>query len=318
MTATVEPTAYPIAMQPGIYTEMPYETYRRIDAVNATFLKALAKLSPAHAKWQQEHPDEETPAKAFGHVYHSAIFQPEEYQRIYTVAGECTATLATGKNAGGTCGKPGLVKDPVEDEWRCGIHGKGLSLPEGVKLITAENASKITSMRAALLNNSAARSRLYGLKNARAEVVVVWEDPKSGLLCKARLDQYGANVDGWAINDLKTCGGEGEAGPEEFPKTIAERQYHIQAAFYLDGLSVALGGELVENFAFLAQETTAPFVSGVYKLHQEDISLGRNTYRSCLEVYAACKKAGVWPGYIDGEVRAIHLPRWFFERESNR
>lgn len=316
MTTIADPAIYPIAMKPGIYDDMPFETYRRIDAANATFLKNLAKLSPAHAEFNRANPGETTPAKAFGVAYHHAIFQPEVFDRTYTIAGECTAILQSGNRKGLACGNEGNVM-AAGGAWRCGVHGKGVSLPEGINVLSAEHATKIPAMRKMLLDNSAARARLYGLEKMKCETVVVWEDA-SGLLCKARLDEWGVYDNGWVINDLKTVGQEGGASPTGFAKVIADLFYHVQAAFYLDGLSVALGGEVVENFAFLAQETTAPFVSGVYKLHQEDIALGRNTYRACLEIYAKCKKAGVWPGYIDGQVDTIHVPRWFFDQESRK
>lgn len=316
MTVAIEPNTGLVQLKPGVYEEMPFETYKRVDAVNASFLKKVAQLSPAHAEWERRNPSAATPPKMFGTAWHHAIFQPELFETTYTIAGECTAVLQSGNRKGMACGNEGLVME-AGGAWRCGVHGKGLVLPVGTSVLSAENDAKIRGMRAMLMNNSAARGRLCGLEKAKCETVIVWEDA-SGVLCKARLDQWGVYDGGWAINDGKTCGQEGGASPAGFGRVIADFYYHLQAAFYCDGLSIALGGEVVENFGFLAQETTAPFVSGVYKLHQEDITLGRNTYRSCLTTYITCKKAGVWPGYIDGSVETIHVPRWFFEQESRR
>jgi hypothetical protein len=61
-------------------------------------------------------------------------------------------------------------------------------------------------------------------------------------------------------------------------------------------------------FVFIVQQKDPPFLVSVCQLEPEDIELGRNQNRRAVEIYAACKESGVWPGY-DG-IATCPLPGW--------
>jgi hypothetical protein len=96
---------------------------------------------------------------------------------------------------------------------------------------------------------------------------------------------------GDVLFDLKTCY---SAQPKEFQKAILNYQYHVSAAFYLDGFQTV---QPVKHFSWIAVEKTAPHCFGFYAADQELLNAGRAEYQRALEIYAECEKTGNWPGY---------------------
>jgi exodeoxyribonuclease VIII len=60
---------------------------------------------------------------------------------------------------------------------------------------------------------------------------------------------------------------------------------------------------------FLVVEKKPPYAVAVYVLDPESIALGRAEYRRDLQLYAECKRTGVWPGYGD-KIQTIGVPQW--------
>lgn len=148
------------------------------------------------------------------------------------------------------------------------------------------------------------------------------------------------------VVDVKTTE---DASIEGFAKSIANWRYHTQHPYYLDGLREAIRqgnvtylpkgeaevsaywidaktGELCrcrpdfwngrpDNFVFLAVEKKAPYAVGVYLLDEQSVELGRAEYRSDLDVYAECRKTGVWPAYSE-KVESISVPQWHFAQSQ--
>jgi exodeoxyribonuclease VIII len=137
-----------------------------------------------------------------------------------------------------------------------------------------------------------------------AEQSVFWEDAETGVLCKARPDWLlgGANP---AILDLKSTE---DASPDGFMRSAYTYRYHVQAAWYLDGLEAATG-QKPDVFMFLAVEKKYPHAVAFYYADDAMLSVGRAEYRKALRTYAECMKTNVWPGY-EGKLRPLSLPRW--------
>lgn len=181
-------------------------------------------------------------------------------------------------------------------------------------ILTPETWEQLHNMRDAVMAHPAASALLN--YEAHAESSVYWNDPETGTLCRCRPDFW--RKDG-IIVDLKTTE---DASLEGFSKSMANYRYHVQHAFYLDGLRAARrlvswpeGFEYPRAFVFLAVEKSARVVNGkpkgvaVYCLSKEDVELGRLEYRRDLDLYAACERSGEWPGYGDG-IQEIALPGW--------
>jgi hypothetical protein len=172
---------------------------------------------------------------------------------------------------------------------------------EGRTVISREDADLVMAMGRSVFGHPAA-AMLLGLPG-KAETTHMWTDAATGLQCKCRPDWL--TDDGRLIVDLKTTE---NASPREFARSIAEWRYHVQAAWYLDGLEQATGTR-PEQFIFICVEKKAPFACAVYAADAEMIAAGAQTAARDLEVLATCKAADAWPGYSD-QIEPISLPAW--------
>jgi len=105
-----------------------------------------------------------------------------------------------------------------------------------------------------------------------------------------------------ALVDLKTCR---NAQMRAWAKQVFDKNYHTQAALYLD-LWNAATGETRERFVHIVQENYPPFhVEKPRELSNEYLECGRQSYLTALAFYCTCVKKQEWPGYwcrteIDG------------------
>ncbi len=100
-----------------------------------------------------------------------------------------------------------------------------------------------------------------------------------------------------SLGDLKTTR---NAAPMPWQRWCYQAGYYIQAAFDTD-LYVAATGEDRNTWCFVLVENYEPYQTGKRILSQDFLELGRAEYRQHLENYAACLKAGKWPGYDDSD-----------------
>jgi len=140
----------------------------------------------------------------------------------------------------------------------------------------------------------------------KAETTHMWTDEATGLQCKCRPDWL--TDDGRLLVDLKTT----EDASMGFARSIAQWRYHVQAAWYLDGVEQSTGTR-PEQFLFICVEKKAPYAVAVYAADADMIAAGAQTAARDLDVLATCKAAGAWPGYSD-QIEPISLPAWMRPR----
>lgn len=256
----------------GIFPNVPFEDYRRIDRVNWTWLRHMQR-SPAHFKAAPLTPQVDTDAKRLGRGAHVALLEPQRFPYSYTVWG--------GKQ------KRGAEWEALKQQ-----HGAG-------NILTQEQHRLCLAMADAAKKDEHASKHL---RRGSAEVTLQWTDADTGISCKARLDKGG---DVPAIVDVKTCR---DASPSGFARACWNLDYAAQAAFYVDGHAAATNGELLP-YVLVAIESEAPHVVQVYRVPDYILDIGRDTYRPLLERLVECRRDNVWPGYADGELE-LELPRW--------
>lgn len=286
-TTTVSESA---GAMPGIYAGMSFTDYNAIEAVNHSLLKFALK-TPAHYKHQKDHPSEESKeCYEFGEGYHVRILQPEEWSRRLVVEPEINARSSTER--------------AQLTEWRA-------RQPADALVLTDDEIDRIEGMREALLRNEDARRIIEA--PGHAEVVVVWDDPATGVRCKMRADWLLVGTLGL---DLKSTRG---ASREDFGRAILDYGYFRQMAMYEDGSKAQTGADT--EFLLIAQEKDGSFEAATYTVGEPSIALGRYEYRTALRQIAWCEKQGFWPGYgwswdhKKGEffrrgVEAIDVPLW--------
>lgn len=266
----------PTPILPGFYPDLSRADYDKIDAINFSTIKHAAR-SLRHYWHALAEPFEQTPAMALGEALHVAVFEPALYRSRVAVAPKVDGRTKEGKAA--------------REAFEASAAGRAI--------ITDEQDHAVTAMMDAIRGNSSAKD-LLDLPR-RNEATLVWTDPDTGLICKGRIDAF---IDNGIICDLKTTQ---DARPSAFSKTIAQYQYHLQAAWYLEGIRRTLGIEA--SFVWLAVESSAPHGVAVYEAATDCIGEGDHIRRQLLAAVAKARKTNRWPGYTE-TVLEISIPAW--------
>lgn len=255
-------------MIPGIYPDLPFEDYIRIDAASKGKLHALHTRTPAHALVTRE----PTRDMVWGTAFHLAVLEPAKFET-------------------------GVAMNPHDGRTKAGK--EFVAEHAGKIVVSTGDYNDIVRARDTLLRNPTIRALVgHGLTEATG----IWNDPDTGLLCRCRPDHYVPDLA--MMVDLKTTT---NAGPDAFARTAEQFAYDVQASMYSEGWAIAGGGE-VENFIFVAVEREQPYAHAIYELNEPERARGRAIMRKALARYAECKAAGEWPGYPSGVSGLAYKP----------
>lgn len=261
-------------MNPVIMTNAEYHA---TPAISKSDLDLIAK-SPMHYKLSKEAQREQTPAMLLGSVTHKLVLEPDKFADEYMVAPEVDKRTKDGKAAWAEFVAEVTDKHTVIDK---ALYEQAQAVAEAVR--SHPVAAKL-------------------LQGGRAELSYFWDN--NGIECKCRPDYLREDIK--TVIDLKTtqC-----SAPEEFTKSAFNYRYHVQAAWYLDGLKAC--GVNVENFIFIAVETKPPYPVMVYVADELMIKLGQAEAADNLETYRECLESDIWHGYEEQpKVHSLSLPDW--------
>lgn len=254
------------------------EAYHAMEAVSPSRLKILAR-SPLHYYDQFLAEDREkrepTPAMQLGTALHTAVLEPELWSQ----------TVAVPKHSFDRRTKVGKE---LAAEFERESAGKLVLAPD--------DADQVRRMADAVRRHPAARFLLE--LPGRREASYTWTDPATGLACKCRPDWH--SEDRRIVVDVKTTR---DASRLEFAKSIANLDYHVQAAWNQDAIGA-------EQFITIAVESSRPFAVAVYPASGAMIAAGQRRIEAAMALLAECQATGVWPGYGDLVQEPIELPGW--------
>lgn len=260
----------------GTFTQLTNAEYHADPAVSKSHLDLVAR-SPRHYWHRYLSPDaappEPTLAMVLGSAVHTRVLEPHRYNVEYAVAPSVDRRTKAGKE--------------IWEEFQAEAEGK--------TLLTSEQDQLAQAVAQAVFEHPAAALLLS--KPGKAEQSYFWDDEDTGERCKCRPDWH--SECGRLIVDLKTTE---DASPAAFARSIHKFRYHVQAAWYLRGLSA-------EQFVFVAVEKQPPHLVGVYVATPEMVTAGQRVAARDLARLAECRAANQWPGYSD-EITPIDLPRW--------
>lgn len=318
MNAISEPENRPVA--PGIY-QFPAESYHRGPGVSKSNLDLIHR-SPALLEWSRRAPVDEDARTAVntGSALHTLLLEPERFAAEYVGDYKPGAgALVTVDDLKGYMDKHGIaysksasksalvsalldvmpnapVADAMVAEWARGVNGRAV--------LSCGDWRKLTLMRESVLAHPMARKlvEMAGL----VERSHFWIDEATGELCRCRPDKEIPAIG--ALVDVKTT-----ADMDRFSGSVWEFRYHAQDAFYTDGVA-ATTGERPRAFIFLVVSTTRDagrYPVRLFTLTDADRAIGRSEIRENLEVYANCRKTGVWPG-----IETVSLPAWVLAKQG--
>ena len=277
----------------GVFGDVPEDFYHgQIDRASNSRLTTLGDRSPAHMRWEADHPTPPTPAKKIGTALHLAALQPDLFASRYTIAGQCEAT----KKDGQRCTMAGAVR--IDGYWFCNTksHAPEGAVPDQVAVLEAATWEVCVGVSHAIEHHPTARALLQGA----VEQTALWIDPETGLPMKARFDVVNTALE--AMVDLKSCEC---AHPDVFERSIYGFRYYRQSGLYLDAAEIL--GIPARDPVIVAFEKKAPFGVITYRVRGDAIQAGRDELRPLIKRYAQCRAKGEWPGYPT-DVRDISLP----------
>lgn len=262
-------------------------------------------------------PREEKHCFAVGSGTHALVLEPGEFEKQFDVGfdkSKYPGALATAddlkqalrdRNELVTGAKPELIRRLLEIDPSVQIlaelerqHNETL---RGKTLIPGADYKNMLSMLRAVNQHHTAAGLLYRASVEQSFYVV----DGNGVLRKCRTDAI--TYDGHYVLDLKTTDDVSEEG---FGRTIAQRRYQVQAAWYLDILRMLYGDDAPRAFAFIAVQKTRPFDVAVHFLEEDDIAAGRRLYQQDLARFIECSRTDYWPGADGGKIITARLPGW--------
>ena len=272
---------------PGIYKGVPSPEYQDWPALRTSHLKAALR-SWYHFRRAETVPSEDTDSLILGRATHCAAFEPSEYAKEFWCPPKVDGRTSEGKAA-----KAEYAKDPRVQ-------------------LTAEDSADIAAMVTALRNHADA-GKILALPGD-SEVSMVWNDVRSGLTCKGRIDRLITRKSGMVIVDLKTAA---DASPNGFARSAIGYGYDIQAAQYVDGLRACTGIDEI-GFVWLVVEKKTNAVA-VYSAtdaqSQPDfLTNGRHRRDRLMRGLVECRKSGNYPGYTD-RIEPLRVPAYSIEPE---
>lgn len=275
-------------MRPGVHNLSERE-YDEIDAVRSSTLNLLRGATPAHLRYALAHPRE---SRAFdeGAALHYAVLMPEklgDYVAVFDLDGPFRTKAKRMERDAFMAANADKI-----------VLRRGRREAETGELHYDDIRALASSLRAHPFVDALLASGL-------AERTLIWQDEGTGLLCKARPDWIAQSGSVLAVGEIKTTARS--AGPR-FGEEIARYGYHVQAAWYLRGLT-ALFGPLDRPFYFLVVEKTRPHCVAVHRLDVTAQLQAEDETSSLLAQYKRAKDDGTWPGWSD-DVYVTALPRW--------
>ena len=308
---STEPTSNPIPaaidrvpIEPGIYEDVDFDTYKSWDAVNKSALDQMWDLSPLHYKYFLDHEEEETEALIVGSALHTLVLEPDEFDKRFLVADTCSAIV---RSTGVKCTKAGQVFDG--ERWFCGIHGKGFPLAPGIKRLTQKQSDLVYAMAAGILKSDVAKAFIND--EGHNELSIVWDDSATGIRCKGRIDLE--RIQSWgSIGDLKTTD---SPTPWDFQRSISGYGYDRQVAWYIDGATAV--GIKPESFVFICPEKKPPYDVGLFRMQSDAIAIGREQNEWLMKRLKWCRDNNAWPP-ATGAFEDISVPRFHYEQVMRR
>lgn len=243
----------------------------------------LIARSPLHywAKYldPNRQPETSTPTLIFGSAWHSAIFEPNDFERHYIAGPDLDRRTSDGKAA-----------------WQNFLDSVGART-----VLKRDEYETCLRMRDSAFKHSGVA---FLLKAGIAERTVCFTEPETQAPCKCRPDFLSET--GWVVDGKTTE----DASPSGFGRSALGYRYDVQAAFYMDGLEHG-GYRRPQGFAFIAQEKKPPYAVAIYYTEQDVLDLGKMKYMNDLRTYMRCRATGVWPGY-EIQAQPLQLPKYAF------
>lgn len=262
---------------------MTFEEYQKIQAINASFLKACS-FGHYHGFKYLNEPHYSSDAMEFGTAVHTALLEPEKFKTDY-----CLVPMDAPKKptkAQMEAKKP-AEKTLAQIAWWNEFNEKNV----GRIILDADDQSKINRIVEKCLAIHQVKEALNGFER---EKTITFDNDS----CKARLDLV--DLKNGVVIDVKTTR---DASPKEFVKQLLALRYDIQMLHY------CRGADATTAYA-IAIESESGEVA-LYDL--TDIVFSAYTKKRYMDAYDVAlevQKLTVCPPKFKSEIVNLLLPEW--------
>lgn len=271
--------------KPGIYEMTNEEYHSHRYALSSSGARTLITSSPAHFRYEQDHPQPVKKVWDIGNAAHKLVL-----------------------------GNGPTLRKIEHDTWNTNVAKAAVREAREAGEIPLKPAEyqMVHDMADALRRHPLA-SLLFDPEHGKAEQSLFWRDAPTGVMRRARLDWLPNPRSGrLIIPDYKTCA---SAKPEKLERVIDDLGYHQQDDTYRSGCQALGIADEQAAFVFVCQEKTPPYVITVIEVNAAARRIGAARNRRALETFAHCTATGYWPGYSD-DVVPIALPGWAETRDT--
>jgi exodeoxyribonuclease VIII len=279
----------------GLHAGIPNAQYHKSWGISSSALKMYRPANPAprlyHAYITGLIEFQSTKSKMMGTAYHKIMLEPDDFLAEIQVL-DGTRQIKENREL--------IVNNP------------------DITYLTEDEYSDVKNMRDVALEHPEIIDLLAMGGQAEHSGWYQDIDDRTGegtmQLCKYRPDLRHCpdyEHDTWLL-DLKTTR---DASPEGFARDIQKWGYHISASHYLEG-DRKLFGRRPKQFIFVVQETSAPYLIGVYVLKEKAIAHGKKLRRRALDGIHKFKKEKRWPHFHYNKAVEIDLPNYVYSQED--
>ena len=227
--------------------------------------------SPQHYRVYLDAP-EDNGKPNFGTAVHSAVLEPTNFNRDYTVF------LGSRRGAAWT---------QFEQE------------NDGKYILTGVEMEAVLGIK-----KSVHSFEDYPLKQAlelgESEKSIFWIDPETGVQCRIRTDSLNPAV----IFDLKTTS---DARPEGILHQTVRMGYDLEAGMYSEGVTRFKGQSL--PFIFIFVEDKAPYGVWMHSAGESMIENGSRKFRKGVRAFKQLIDTNNWHGYRNA-ISTLELPKY--------
>lgn len=226
---------------------------------------------------------EQTAAMALGSAVHTMVLEPHKFDEEFAIAPEYDGRTKEGKE--------------IRASFEASCIGKTI-LKQSDYEIANRCRDAVKSAIAPFFKSGIAEASFFS--------------EFDGIAVKCRPDWYNSDIA--TIVDLKVVQ---DASPDGFTKAIANFQYYLQSALYIDVLR-SLGHD-VAKFVFVAVEKDSCNMVGVYELSPEAIDFGRSEIKRAIDIYKRIDefKRPIFKDTQTGDVvQMLSLPSWVYYRNN--
>jgi len=275
-----------------IYKNITFADYQALPGLNASKLKGYA-TSPRFGWFKEKSEFKKTMPMSIGSLVHAYALEGDKAAQELINAKYITSGFpvneSTGKPYGATSGKY-LTWLEAQDP------NKEVIFPELLE-------GTVRKVARAIADHEPSTSILR--ECTFRETAMTWKCPFTGFDCKALVDFNGYKMAG----DLKTFGKQ--LSFHSMEREIYDRQYHLQFAFYMDGLKA--NGFHIEEFYVIFAQNFGDYDVGCFIIDEPTMEQGQADYLKAIANHTAAHtsaeefKPGCFPKIVDIGIPHYHL-----------